>query len=127
MKKVKLLCLLLLLFMSIPILSACSKSSSKPSNTLTQDSVYNYLQTQGYTGISKLSETQASSYGLTDAVQSQSMNYVIIGKVKDIDTLKKAFPSIEATQLSVQEGQWFYSTNVKIGTLSTTDSLKDIQ
>ncbi|MDR0299345.1 MAG: hypothetical protein LBI13_04610 [Streptococcaceae bacterium] len=100
-----------------------SSSSEVSRSDLSQKAVYNVLQQAGYTGLSTFSGTYD---GLDEAVQSQSMNYVLIGKVEDPEAVLKNFPSFNGTNY-LQKGQWVFYTNYKVGTLNSLSDLKNIQ
>jgi hypothetical protein len=91
---------------------------------LTQAAVYDILLNAGYTGVSKFSTTY---YGLDNAVQSQSINYTLIGQVKDVAALKSSLPEFNDSNIKVEQGEWVFATNYKIGTLSNLADLRNIQ
>ncbi|MDR0299719.1 MAG: hypothetical protein LBI13_06510 [Streptococcaceae bacterium] len=103
--------------------SVQASSSSEVSTDLSQKAIYDVLQQAGYTGLSTFSGTYD---GLDEAVQSQSMNYVLIGKVEDSETVLKNFPSFNGTNY-LQKGQWVFYTDYKVGTLNSLSDLKNIQ
>ena len=104
--------------------SSSSSEDSAPTSDLTQRSVYDYLLNAGYTGVGTLPKNYD---GLSNAVQSQSANYVLIGQVEDVSAFLSAHAIFNASGRSVQQGQWVFVKNMKVGTLKSLDDLKNIQ